>query len=114
MKKLIVERPWGHFDQFTKNEDTTVKLHFVKPQSAWSMQYHNHRSEFWRIISGSAIITIGDKKIEANPGDEFFVEKGERHRLESGDKEVVLLEICYGEFDEEDIVRIEDKYGRVI
>ena len=113
MKTLKIQRPWGEFNQFTQNEDTTVKLHTVKPNSAWSLQYHNHRSEFWRIVSGHPVVIIGEKRTEANPGDEFMVEKKELHRVETGNEEAVILEICYGAFDEEDIVRVEDKYGRV-
>lgn len=112
MKTLKVERPWGEFDQFTKNEDTTVKLHMVLPHSAWSLQYHNNRSEFWRIVSGHPMITIGEKRFESKPGDEFVVPQKELHRLETGEEGATILEICYGNFDEEDIVRIEDKYGR--
>lgn len=112
MKTLNIQRPWGEFDQFTENEETTVKLHNVKPGSAWSLQYHNNRSEFWRVVSGHPTIAIGTKRIEANPGDEFMVEKKELHRLETGEEGAVILEICFGAFDEEDIIRVKDKYGR--
>ncbi len=109
---FVVERPWGRFHQFTKNENSTVKIHNIKPQSMLSLQYHNHRSEFWYIISGHPVVTIGEQKISANPGDEYLVEEKEHHRIQAVDDEVVMLEICYGDFDEEDIVRLEDTYGR--
>jgi len=112
IETFTVERPWGHFEQFTGNEETTVKVHTFKPNSAWSLQYHTKRSELWRILSGHAIVTIDDKKIEGKPGDEFMVPRLAKHRVETGDEAVQILEICYGDFDEEDIVRIEDKYGR--
>ncbi len=111
-KPFTIERPWGNFRQFTDNETTTVKIHSLKPNSSMSLQYHNNRDEFWRIISGHPILTIGENKISANPGDEFIVKKLEKHRIETKDDAVQLLEICYGDFDEEDIVRLEDKYGR--
>lgn len=112
MKTLTVKKPWGQFDQFTHNEISTVKIHSVNPHSSLSLQYHNDRTEFWYIISGHPIITIGENKINANPGDEFMVDKLEKHQIEAGDDVVKFLEICYGNFDEEDIVRIKDKYGR--
>ena len=112
MKTLTVTRPWGQFDQFTKNETTTVKIHSLKEHSAWSLQYHNNRTEFWKIISGHPLVTIGEVTISAKPGDEFLVSKLEKHRVETQDDAARILEICYGDFDEEDIVRLEDKYGR--
>lgn len=112
IKTFTVKRPWGKFDQFTKNEKTTVKIHFFKRDGAWSLQFHNHRAEFWYILSGHPIVTIGKKKIKAKPGDEFMVPKLKKHRIEAKGEAVQLLEICYGNFNEDDIVRIKDKYGR--
>ncbi|MEI7709189.1 MAG: phosphomannose isomerase type II C-terminal cupin domain [bacterium] len=112
MKTLIVKKPWGQFDQFTHNELTTVKILSVNPNTSLSLQYHNNRNEFWRIISGHPLLTIGEKKISAKSGDEFMIPKKELHRIEATDDAVQILEISFGNFDEEDIVRVEDKYGR--
>jgi len=112
MKTLTVKKPWGQFDQFTHNEISTVKVHSINPHSSLSLQFHNHRDEFLYIISGHPIITIGENKTETNPGDEFMIPKLEKHRMETSDEPAQILEIAYGDFDEEDIVRIEDKYGR--
>jgi mannose-6-phosphate isomerase-like protein (cupin superfamily) len=113
METLTVKKPWGKFDQFTLNEITTVKILFVDKGGSLSLQDHGGRSEFWRIISGHPAVTIGDKKTEANPGDEFRIEKLVPHQLEAPTDDVQVLEIAYGNFDEEDIIRIKDKYGRV-
>lgn len=113
MKKLIIKRPWGQFEQFTQNEKTTVKVISINKDSSLSLQYHNHRTEFWHILSGFPVVTIGEKKTNAKPGDEFQVEKKELHRIETKDNEVQFLEIACGDFDENDIVRVKDKYGRV-
>lgn len=113
MKTLTIKKPWGQFEQFTKNENTTVKIHTINPNSSLSLQFHNHRSEFWKIIFGHPMVTIGEEKINAKPGDEFTIEKLEKHRIETGDEQAIMLEICYGDFDEEDIIRLEDKYGRI-
>ncbi|OGI58413.1 hypothetical protein A3F19_01550 [Candidatus Nomurabacteria bacterium RIFCSPHIGHO2_12_FULL_37_29] len=113
IETFTVERPWGRFEQFTQNEVTTVKLHFIEPNKSLSLQYHNHRDELWHIVSGYPILTIGENKINAKPGDEFMIAKLEKHRIEAKDDVVQLLEISYdNNFDEEDIIRIEDKYGR--
>ena len=112
-KTFIMEKPWGKFEQFTHNEISTVKILTVKPEEHLSLQYHHKREEFWRVIKGKLIVTIGDKKINAKEGDEFFIPKEAKHTAEGiGEEEAKILEISYGEFDEEDIVRLEDKYGR--
>ena len=113
MKKIITERPWGRFEQYTENEQTTVKIISINKQSSLSLQYHNNRTEFWHILSGFPIVTIGENKINAKPGDEFMIEKKELHQIEATDSEVQFLEIAYGVFNEDDIVRVKDKYGRV-
>lgn len=114
MKTLVVKKPWGQFDQFTRSEVVTVKVLFINPHNSLSLQYHNHRDEFWRVLSGHPILTIGENKINAKPGDEFRISKLEKHRMEATDDFVQILEISYDDnFDEEDIVRLEDKYGRV-
>lgn len=105
-------RPWGMFERFTLNEKSTVKIITVKPGEAFSLQTHAHRREFWRVISGMGTITIGEKADEVSPGDEFLIAEGVAHRAEGGPEGLVFLEIAFGEFDESDIVRIEDKYGR--
>ena len=112
MKKLIVKRPWGQFDQFTQNENTTVKIISINKESSLSLQYHNDRTEFWHILSGNPIVTIGENKINAKPGDEFSIAEKEMHQIEATDKAVQFLEIAFGDFNEDDIVRIKDKYGR--
>ena len=112
MNKLIVNRPWGRFDQFTKNESTTVKIITINSGGSLSLQFHKNRSEFWHIISGSPYITIDDKNTQANPGDEFMIEKLQKHRIEAPQGEVQFLEIAFGDFDEDDIIRLKDKYGR--
>lgn len=106
------ERPWGWFREFVKNENVTVKILFVKKGEVFSLQKHNHRNEFWRILIGKPNVTIGDETVSAKPGDEFEILPEMEHRIRALDNDVEVLEISKGEFDENDIVRIEDKYGR--
>ena len=112
IKKYIEERPWGKFERFTMNEKCTVKIITVKKGEAFSLQYHNNRDEFWHILSGVGIVTLGEEKKEAKAGDEYMISKGTHHRMEATE-EVKFLEIAFGEFDENEIVRVEDKYNRI-
>lgn len=106
------ERPWGNFRQFTHNTPSTVKIIFVKKGEAFSLQYHNHRTEFWKILSGNPEVTVGESITKAQKGDEFKIPPKTKHRVRSTDTDTEFLEIAYGNFDESDIIRIEDKYGR--
>ena len=108
----IDKRPWGDFERFTLNEKTTVKIITVLPHQKLSLQTHQNRDEFWRIISGSGSVVIGDKTKSAKAGDSFFIERGQKHRALGGVETMQFLEIAFGEFDENDIVRLEDSYGR--
>jgi mannose-6-phosphate isomerase-like protein (cupin superfamily) len=112
MKTLTVEKPWGKFEQFSHNELSTVKIISVNSNSSISLQYHNNRTEFWRVLSGNPVITRGENTVSAKPGDDFLIEKLEKHRIETKADSTQILEIAYGDFDENDIVRVEDKYGR--
>ena len=106
------ERPWGSYERFTLNEPSTVKIITVKPGEEFSLQTHEHRDEFWHVIAGSGTLRIGDEAREARAGDEFMIARGTEHRALGGPNGLLFLEISFGNFDEHDIERIEDKYGR--
>jgi len=112
LRPLRDDRPWGNFIEFTKNEPSTVKIITVNPGEAFSLQKHAKRDEFWHVISGDGTVTVGDEKKPGEAGSEFFIPRGTNHRLEAGSTPVVFLEVSFGEFDESDITRIDDKYGR--
>lgn len=106
------KRPWGEFVEYTRNTTSTVKIITVNPGEALSLQHHHDRDEFWHIISGDGNIQIGEQKLKAVVGADHFVPKKTPHRLEAGALPLVILEISFGKFDENDIVRLEDRYGR--
>lgn len=106
------ERPWGSFERFTLNELSTVKILTLKPAARLSLQEHAKRSEFWRIIAGEGVATIGEQEIAATVGSEFEILPGVKHRLAAGEQGISCLEIALGEFDEHDEVRVEDDYQR--
>lgn len=110
--RLTVQKPWGKFEQFTLNEKSSVKIISANPQSSLSLQYHNKRDELWRILSGQGEVVIGDEIKPAKAGDEFFIPRKIKHRITTSDSPVEWLEISFGDFDENDIVRLEDKYNR--
>ena len=105
-------RPWGNFERFTLNENSTVKILTISPKKKNSLQYHRERKEFWKVLEGNPKLTIGGRTMMAKPNDEFVVGKKTRHRIEAGTKKVKILEISFGKFDEEDVVRLEDDFGR--
>jgi mannose-6-phosphate isomerase len=110
-EKIVDKRPWGMFEQFTENEKSTVKLLFVKAGKRISYQFHNHRSEFWRIVSGKALVTLNGKNRIMKSGDEVMIPLRAKHRVK-GITDAVILEIATGDFDEADVVRIQDDFGR--
>lgn len=105
-------RPWGNFERFTLNEKTTVKVISVNPNQELSLQKHQHRDEVWKILSGSGTVTVQDAKTTAKSGDTFHIARGDLHRVAGGPEGLQFLEIALGEFDEHDITRLEDRYGR--
>lgn len=112
MKKRKEVRPWGEFKQFTHDEKTTVKIITVKPRQRFSLQYHKNRREFWKFLDNPAVVTIGSKSFKAEKGDEFVIPKKTKHRVQALNKEVNFLEISFGKFNEKDVIRLEDDYGR--
>lgn len=108
----VVHKPWGEFRQFTLNQSTTIKTLTVNPGEILSLQTHTSREEYWFVLEGHPQITIGDSIFNAEPHQEIFVEQGMQHRIAAPSDKVIILEIAYGHFDEDDIVRLEDKYNR--
>lgn len=112
MKIYKEKRPWGNFERFTHNEISTVKILTVNPNEELSLQYHHNREEFWKIIEGTGNFTIGDTTKIGQKGDEFFIPKETLHQIKTSDASVTIIEIAFGNFDEDDIVRLSDKYHR--
>ncbi|MDE2030759.1 MAG: phosphomannose isomerase type II C-terminal cupin domain [Patescibacteria group bacterium] len=107
------ERPWGNFRRFTNNTPSTVKIITINPGESLSLQSHKERSEFWKVTGGGGVCEVNGEKHNFNIGDEKLIPVGAKHRIIAGDKGIEVLEIALGNFNEEDIVRYEDKYGRV-
>jgi mannose-1-phosphate guanylyltransferase/mannose-6-phosphate isomerase len=113
MKKVKVDkRPWGKFEQFTLNEKSTVKILTVNPKKKNSLQTHRYREEFWYALDNSFKAVVGNKTISMKKGDTVVIRKGVKHRMIGLGKPARILEIAFGKFNEKDIKRLEDDFGR--
>ena len=109
-----VEKPWGYFEQYTHNLPCTVKIITVAPGGTLSRQYHEKRDELWVVLDRGACVELDGEVLYPEVEEKLFIPRGTVHRLSSvGGDEVRVLEISFGAFDEDDIVRLEDVYGRV-
>ncbi len=109
-----VEKPWGRFEQYTHNLPCTVKIITVSAGGTLSRQYHHKRDELWVVLDEGARVELDEEVLHPEVEEKLFIPRGVVHRLSSvGEGAVRILEISFGEFDEEDIVRLEDLYGRV-
>jgi mannose-1-phosphate guanylyltransferase/mannose-6-phosphate isomerase len=107
-----VKKPWGRFIQYTLNQPTTVKILEVNPGEILSLQSHNHRDELWVPLTSGAVVEIDGHVMNPGELEPVFIPRYTKHRLSAKDQKVRVLEISFGTFDEEDVVRYEDKYGR--
>ena len=109
-----VHRPWGTYATLKQEDGYQVKRITVAPGQKLSLQYHHKRAEHWVVVKGKAMVQIGDEEFETGQGDYRYIPLGEKHRLTNiGESVLVLVEVQVGSyFGEDDIVRIEDIYGR--
>lgn len=110
------ERPWGSFKNHHSMPGVHLKTLHVKPDAKLSLQRHKNRSETWVLVAGEAEATIGEavetlRRVALRVNEPFYVPAGTIHRLSSATGGT-LVEIAYGQFDENDIERLEDIYGR--
>jgi len=108
------QRPWGSFTVLDESEQFKVKRIEVKPGSRLSYQKHAHREEHWYVVSGTARVTLDGKDIDLKAGEAVDIPVGTAHRVRNpGEELLVFVEVQRGDyFGEDDIVRLEDDYGR--
>ena len=109
-----VHRPWGWYDCVDEGGRFKVKRIQVKPKASLSLQKHYHRAEHWIVVSGTAEITIGDKKLTLTENQSTYIPLGEVHRLANpGAIPLEIIEVQSGPYlKEDDIIRFEDEYER--
>lgn len=110
----FVERPWGSFKQYAHNEPVTVSLMSVRAGQRLSLQAHTGRAELWIVLDDGAVIEIDGTTYHGRAGDEFWIPAAGVHRLSSSlaAGEVRVLEVAFGDWQQEDITRYADDYAR--
>jgi len=108
------ERPWGSYLVLDEAADHKVKRIVVRPHMRLSLQVHRLRSEHWFVVRGRGVVTLGGTASSVGAGDSVDIGVGVAHRVENtGDADLVFVEVQHGEsFGEDDIVRLEDDFGR--
>ena len=109
-----VHRPWGSFTVLEDEADCKVKRLTVKPGQVLSLQLHHRRSEHWTVVDGTAKVRVGDREFLLQRNESTFIPMETLHRLQNPtDRDIHLIEVQCGDyFGEDDIVRLEDVYGR--
>lgn len=106
-------RPWGRWEEYLNEPGYRVKRIIVNPGKRLSLQKHAQRAEHWVVVQGKGQMTLDDKTFPVSVGDVVFIEKGQVHRIENNQEEyLVFIETQFGVCIEEDIVRLEDDFGR--
>ncbi len=111
MKHTTIRRPWGYFTDLDDGKGWHLKVISINAKSRLSLQSHAKRSETWIIVEGDVGSVVGRREKYHKTGEIVVVPVGAKHRLFSK-KGGKLVEIGFGEFDENDIIRYEDDYGR--
>jgi mannose-6-phosphate isomerase-like protein (cupin superfamily) len=111
---VTYERPWGSYITLDMQNKFQVKRLNVNPGGCLSLQRHQQRDEHWTIVQGSPTITLNETKKVFQANEQIFIPRGDIHRIHNtGDEEVIIIEIQYGDYlGEDDIERLEDIYNR--
>jgi mannose-1-phosphate guanylyltransferase/mannose-6-phosphate isomerase len=109
-----VARPWGWYDSIDRGQTFQVKRICVKAGASLSLQFHHHRAEHWIVVKGLARVTNGDQVFLLKENESTYIPIGAKHRLENpGEIDLEMIEVQSGSYlGEDDIVRLEDSYGR--
>lgn len=110
----LAHRPWGTYEVLVNTKGYKVKRIMVKPGGRLSLQKHYHRNEHWIVVSGTATVTVDDEVKLVRPNESTYIKMGQMHRLENHGKiDLYMVEVQVGEYTgEDDIVRVDDVYGR--
>ena len=107
-------RPWGYYESIQATSQHQIKRLIIHPKAKLSLQMHQRRAEHWFIINGVAQVTLGTELHELHANESIYIPQGTYHRLENlSDTPLEVLEVQTGSYlGEDDIIRIEDAYGR--
>lgn len=109
------QRPWGSFTILDEGPDYKVKRLEVLPEKRLSYQKHARRAEHWFVVRGIAKVTLNGRELLVKAGESIDIPTGTAHRVENPEREtLVFIETQTGDyFGEDDIVRLEDDFGRI-
>ena len=109
-----IDKPWGYYLVLDDNEKYKIKKIVIYQGQRISLQYHNYRSEYWIVVDGVGLLYINSKYRAVRAGDTYDILIRDVHRVQNiWDHDLVIIEIARGIIiDEEDIIRLEDDYGR--
>lgn len=112
--KEMEHRPWGYYVVLTEQGSFKVKKSVIRPGLRLSLQRHRHRREHWFIVQGKARVRLNEKQLELSVGQSIDIPRANLHRIENiGSEDLVFVEVQTGDyFGEDDIVRLEDDFGR--
>jgi mannose-6-phosphate isomerase-like protein (cupin superfamily) len=115
MDRREEHRPWGFYEVLSDRPDHKVKRVTVYPHQRLSLQKHRHRAEHWFVVAGRAVATLDGADRILGPGGSVDIEAGFTHRImNAGSDDLVFVEVQTGNsFEEDDIERLEDDYGRI-
>ncbi|MDA0597355.1 MAG: phosphomannose isomerase type II C-terminal cupin domain [Chloroflexi bacterium] len=114
-KKKRETRPWGSYEILTSGPGFQTKRLTVTSEKRLSLQWHRHRDETWVVARGTARVTVGEEQHTLGRGESIFVARNVHHRIEniSSVEPLEIIEIQTGDYlGEDDIVRVEDDFGR--
>jgi mannose-6-phosphate isomerase-like protein (cupin superfamily) len=110
---MLVDKPWGKVATYSLNQPSSVRVITVEPDQETSVHFHRMRDEMWVVLDPGLTIEIGNRVVQAQPGEEFMIPAEETHRIRcTGSVRGRILEIAYGYTTEDDTQRLEDAYGR--
>ncbi len=107
------DRPWGRWEEYLNEPGYRVKRILVHPGKRLSLQKHELREEHWVVVQGEGLFTRNDDVVRVRKGDSLHIALGDVHRLENDTKEyLVVIETQLGVCLEDDVIRLEDDFGR--
>ncbi len=110
----VIERPWGRYREYARNEPCTVWIVEMKPGEAGSLQSHRNFDELWIMLTDGAEVQVGEVVSHPKALEEIFIPRETKHRLNNPGSEMIrMMEVAYGDVQDADKVRYEDRYGRV-
>ena len=114
MSKYSEKRPWGSFTVLDDGKGFKVKRITVEAGEKLSLQYHKRRSEHWTVVYGKATITVGEEVRDLKVDESIYIPLGEKHCIANHtDDFIEIVEVQIGDYlFEDDIVRLDDCYGR--